>query len=100
MHSQRHSLKFKNFNIDNKEDSQNTLSSNNSSQSEENDVKQRASKVNAAEIDASLRSLLNEENYTNMMKECSRELQKSKPNRSHIKTLLKKTFCSRWKELE
>ena len=57
MRSQRHSLKFKNFNTDNKDDSQNT-SSNNSSQSEENDIRQqRASKMNAAEHDASLRSL-------------------------------------------
>ena len=50
--------------------------------------------MNAAELDASLRSLLNEEDFTSMMKECRREWEKNKPNRSHIKTLLKKTSAT------
>ena len=33
---------------------------------------------------------MNEEDYSNMMKECRKEWEKNKPNRNHIKTLLKK----------
>ena len=46
------------------------------------------------------RQLLSENDYALLMRECRKEYQKPKPLRQQIKTLLKKSFANRQKEIE
>ena len=46
-----------------------------------------------------LRELLEDADYTRMMRECRKECTKNSPSRSHVKTLLKKTFPNRRREI-
>ena len=46
------------------------------------------------------RQLLLESDYALLIKECKKEYQKLKPSRQQIKTLLKKSFANRRKEIE
>ena len=46
-----------------------------------------------------LRELLEDADYTRMMRECRKECTKNSPSRSHVKTLMKKTFPNRRREI-
>ena len=46
------------------------------------------------------RQLLSESDYALLMRKCRKEYQKPKPSMQQIKTLLKKSFANRQKEIE
>lgn len=61
---------------------------------------ERSKQVRNKQDEGTVMTLLDSSDYTNMMEECRKELDKKTPNRSHLKHLLKETFAVRRRDVE
>lgn len=106
LRSQRFNKKFKNF-----EDESDSMSSSQSSEASassanwSSDWSMEAGNrskevVKDYKDEGKIMPFLEKADYTTMMQECQKEMEKKSPNRSHLKHLIKETFTVRRREIE